>query len=166
VRHFISAMTLTDAGHGDVLGLQRKGNELYLWVNWSHYSGRTRFRDLVRFSWRSGTYSWRTRPPRFKIMPKFGITQTVQAKLDPTGPTSSIASAAMAGIVASVAKSLRSKAGAQPGAGLRRSTAHSCLRWAQHPCAEQHRDDRRECYAIPDEHGDAVFGYESQQPGD
>jgi hypothetical protein len=25
VRHFISAMTLTDAGHGDVLGLQRKG---------------------------------------------------------------------------------------------------------------------------------------------
>jgi hypothetical protein len=110
VRHFISAMTLTDAGHGDVLGLQRKGNELYLWVNWSHYSGRTRFRDLVRFSWRSGTYSWRTRPPRFKIMPKFGITQTVQAKLDPTGPTSSIASAAMAGIVASLAKSLTLKA--------------------------------------------------------
>ena len=28
VRHFISAMTLTDAGHGDVLGLQRKGNAL------------------------------------------------------------------------------------------------------------------------------------------
>ena len=26
VRRFISAMTLTDAGHGDVLGLQRKGN--------------------------------------------------------------------------------------------------------------------------------------------
>jgi hypothetical protein len=25
VRHFISSMTLTDAGHGDVLGLQRKG---------------------------------------------------------------------------------------------------------------------------------------------
>jgi hypothetical protein len=103
-------MTLTDAGHGDVLGLQRKGNALYLWVNWSHYSGRTRFRDLVRFSWRSGTYSWRARPPRFKIMPKFGITQNVQAKLDPTGPTSSIASAAMAGIVASLAKSLTLKA--------------------------------------------------------
>jgi hypothetical protein len=26
VRHFISSITLTDAGHGDVLGLQRKGN--------------------------------------------------------------------------------------------------------------------------------------------
>ena len=25
VPHFISSMTLTDAGHGDVLGLQRKG---------------------------------------------------------------------------------------------------------------------------------------------
>jgi len=25
VRHFISSMTLTDAGHGDVLGLQRQG---------------------------------------------------------------------------------------------------------------------------------------------
>ena len=45
---------------------------------------------------------------------EFGITQNVQAKLDPTGPTSSIASAATAGIVTSVAKSLRSKAGAQP----------------------------------------------------
>ena len=33
VRHFISAMTLTDAGHGDVLDLQRKGNVLPLWVN-------------------------------------------------------------------------------------------------------------------------------------
>jgi hypothetical protein len=33
VRHFISSMTLTDAGHGDVLDLQRKGNVLYLWVN-------------------------------------------------------------------------------------------------------------------------------------
>ena len=28
VRHFISAMTLTDAGHGDVLGPQREGNAL------------------------------------------------------------------------------------------------------------------------------------------
>ena len=78
-------MTLTHAGRGDVLGLQRKGDVLYLWVNLSHYSGSTRFRDLVRFSWRSGTYSWSTRPPRFKIMPKFGSSQTVQAKLDPTG---------------------------------------------------------------------------------
>jgi hypothetical protein len=42
VRHFISAMRLTDAGHGDVLGLQRKGNALLLWVNWTHYSGSTR----------------------------------------------------------------------------------------------------------------------------
>ena len=33
VRHFVSAMTLTDAGHRDVLDLQRKGNVLYLWVN-------------------------------------------------------------------------------------------------------------------------------------
>jgi hypothetical protein len=32
VRH-ISLMTLTDAGHGDVLGLQRTGDVLYLWVN-------------------------------------------------------------------------------------------------------------------------------------
>jgi hypothetical protein len=34
VRHFISSMTLTDAGHGDVLGLQRRWNALLLWVNW------------------------------------------------------------------------------------------------------------------------------------
>ena len=39
VRCFISSMTLTDAGHGDVLGLQSKGNALLLWVNWSHCSG-------------------------------------------------------------------------------------------------------------------------------
>jgi hypothetical protein len=103
VRHFISAMTLTDAGHGDVLGLQRKGNALLLWISWSHYSGSTRKTDLVRFQWKAGTYNWSTRPPAFKIMPKFGITQNVQAKLDPTGPTSSIASAATAGIVTSVA---------------------------------------------------------------
>ena len=110
VRRFISAMTLTDAGHGDVLGLQRKGNALLLWISWSHYSGSTRKTDLVRFQWKAGTYNWSTRPPAFKIMPKFGITQNVQAKLDPTGPTSSIASAAMAGIVMCVAKSLRLKA--------------------------------------------------------
>jgi hypothetical protein len=78
-------MTLTDAGHGDVLGLQRKRNALLLWVNWTHYSGSTRFRDLVRFQWKSGTYNWSTRPPAFKIMPKVGSLQTVQAKLDPTG---------------------------------------------------------------------------------
>jgi len=42
VRHFISAMTLTDAGHGDVLGPQREGNALLLWISWSHYSGSTR----------------------------------------------------------------------------------------------------------------------------
>jgi hypothetical protein len=29
-------MTHTDAGHGDVLGLQRKETGLYLSVNWSH----------------------------------------------------------------------------------------------------------------------------------
>jgi hypothetical protein len=29
VRRFISSMTLTDAGHGDVLGLQRKGTRSY-----------------------------------------------------------------------------------------------------------------------------------------
>ena len=85
VRHFISAMTLTDAGHGDVLGLQRKGDALLLWISWSHYSGRTRKTDLVRFQWKAGTYNWSTRPPTFKIMPKFGITQNVQAKLDLTG---------------------------------------------------------------------------------
>jgi len=85
VRHFISSMTLTDAGHGDVLGLQRKGNALLLWISWSHYSGGTRKTDLVRFQWKAGTYTWSSRPPAFKIMPKFGITQNVQAKLDPTG---------------------------------------------------------------------------------
>jgi hypothetical protein len=57
VRHFISSMTLTDAGHGDVLGLQRKGNALLLWVNWTRYSGNARFCDLVRFQWKSGTYN-------------------------------------------------------------------------------------------------------------
>jgi hypothetical protein len=159
-------MTLTDAGHGDVLGLQRKGNELYLWVNWSHYSGRTRFRDLVRFSWRSGTYSWRTRPPRFKIMPKFGITQTVQAKLDPMGTYLLYRISGNGRDRCEPRKVTEVEGGRSTGAGLRRSTAHSCLRWAQHPCAEQHRDDRRQCYAIPDEHGDAVFGHKSQQPGD
>ena len=45
VRHFISSITLTDAGHGDVLGLQHKGNALLLWVNWSQCSGSSiRFR--------------------------------------------------------------------------------------------------------------------------
>jgi Phage 5-bladed beta propeller receptor binding platform domain len=39
----ISSMTL-DAGHGDVLGLQRRGNALYLWVNWTHCSGTTKAR--------------------------------------------------------------------------------------------------------------------------
>jgi hypothetical protein len=51
VRHFISSMMLTDAGHGDVLGLQRKGNALLLWVNWTRYSGNAWSRDLVRFQW-------------------------------------------------------------------------------------------------------------------
>ena len=54
-------------------------------MNLSHYPGSTRFRDLVRFQWKSGTYSWSTRPPGFKIMPKYGSSQTVQAKLDPKG---------------------------------------------------------------------------------
>jgi hypothetical protein len=54
--HFISSMTLTDAGHGDVLGLQRKGNALLPWVNSTRYSGNARFRDLVRFLWKSGTW--------------------------------------------------------------------------------------------------------------
>ena len=85
VRVFISSMTLADAGHGDVLGLQRKGNALLLWISWSHYSGGIRKTDLVRFQWKAGTYTWSSRPPAFKIMPKFGITQNVQAKLDPTG---------------------------------------------------------------------------------
>jgi hypothetical protein len=76
----------------------------------THYSGSTRKTDLVRFQWKAGTYNWSTRPPAFKIMPKFGITQNVQAKLDRRGPTSSIASAAMAGIVTSVAKSPTLKA--------------------------------------------------------
>ena len=31
VRRFIWAMMLTDAGHGDVLGLQHKGTALLLW---------------------------------------------------------------------------------------------------------------------------------------
>jgi hypothetical protein len=45
VRHFISSITLTDAGHGDVLGPQHKGNALLLWVNWSQRSGSSiRFR--------------------------------------------------------------------------------------------------------------------------
>jgi hypothetical protein len=30
-------------GHGDVLGLQRKGDVLYLWVNWTHYSDSPSF---------------------------------------------------------------------------------------------------------------------------
>ena len=110
VRHFISAMTLTDAGHGDVLCPHRKGNALLLWISWSHYSGSTSKTDLVRFQWKAGSYNWSTRQPAFKIMPKFGITQNVHAKLDPRGPTSSIASAATAGIVTSVAKSPRLKA--------------------------------------------------------
>jgi len=50
--------------------------------------------------------------------------------------------------------------------GSRWPNARSCLRRAQHPCTEQHRDDRRQCHAIPDEHRDAVLGHESQQPGD
>jgi hypothetical protein len=54
-------------------------------VNWIHCSGCTRFRDLVRFQWKSGTNNWSTCPPAFKIMPKVGSLQTVQAKLDPTG---------------------------------------------------------------------------------
>jgi hypothetical protein len=89
---------------GDVLGLQRKGNALLLWVNWTHCSGSTRFRDLVRSQWKSGTYNWSTRPPAFKIMPKFGTTQNVQAKLNPRGPTSSIASVAAGKIVMSGAE--------------------------------------------------------------
>jgi hypothetical protein len=45
MRHFISSITLTDAGHGDVLGPQHKGNAHLLWVNWSQRSGSSiRFR--------------------------------------------------------------------------------------------------------------------------
>ena len=60
-------------------------NALLLWISWSHYSGSTSKTDLVRFQWKAGSYNWSTRPPAFKIMPKFGITQNVPAKLDPTG---------------------------------------------------------------------------------
>ena len=60
-------------------------NALLLWISWSHYSGGPRKTDLVRFQWKAGTYTWSSRPPAFKIMPKFGITQNVQAKLDSTG---------------------------------------------------------------------------------
>ena len=37
------------------------------------------------FQWSSGIYDWDNRPPSFEIMPRFGITQNVQAKLDPLG---------------------------------------------------------------------------------
>ena len=70
-------LRITDTGHGDVLGLQRKGNALLLRAHWSYYSGNTRFRDLVRFQRKSGTYNWSTDPPVLKIMPKYGSLQTV-----------------------------------------------------------------------------------------
>jgi hypothetical protein len=44
------------------------------------------------------------RPRAFKSMPKVRTTQNVQAKLDPTGPTSSIASVAAGKIVVSCAE--------------------------------------------------------------
>jgi hypothetical protein len=49
-----------------------------------YHSGSTRFLDLVRFHWKSGACNWSTDPPAFKIMPKYGSLQVVQAKLDPT----------------------------------------------------------------------------------
>jgi hypothetical protein len=49
-----------------------------------------------------------SRPPAFKIMPKFGNAQSVQAKLDPTGTYLVYGiSVAAAEIVTSVAKSHR-----------------------------------------------------------
>ena len=111
VRHFISSMTLTDAGHGDVLGLQRKGNALLLWISWSHYSGGTRKTDLVRFQWKAGYL--------YLVVVAAGVQDHAEVRhyaecasqaRAPRGLTSSIASAATAEIVTSVAKSMRLKA--------------------------------------------------------
>jgi hypothetical protein len=77
-------MTLIDAGHGDSHTIQRTKTSLLLWLSWSHYdTAGARHFDLVRFQWSSGIYDWDNRSPSFEIMPRFGITQNVQAKLDP-----------------------------------------------------------------------------------
>jgi hypothetical protein len=97
VRPYISAMTLTEAGHGDVISIHRITNKLWIWVNWTHYdTDGTRHRDLVRFPWKSGTYTWNSKPPNTQIMPSFHPdTAVIQAKLD-LANTSPIASAVMA----------------------------------------------------------------------
>jgi hypothetical protein len=62
VRPYISAMTLTEAGHGDVISIHRITNKLWIWVNWTHYdTDGARHRDLVRFPWKSGTYTWNSK---------------------------------------------------------------------------------------------------------
>ena len=54
--------------HGDVLGVQRKGNALLLRVNWTHYSGSTRSRGSrvrsSRSSAKTATRSTMARSPR------------------------------------------------------------------------------------------------------
>jgi hypothetical protein len=87
VRPYISAMTLTEAGHGDVISIHRITNKLWIWVNWTHYdTNGTRHRDLVRFPWKSGTYTWNSKPPNIQIMPSFhSDSDVIQAKLDPLG---------------------------------------------------------------------------------
>jgi hypothetical protein len=94
VRHFISAMTLTDAGHGDVLGLQRKGNALLLWISWSHYSGSTR--KLI-WSDSNGRRVLTTGPPvrqHSRSCRSSALCRPCKPSSIPPGPTLSIASVA------------------------------------------------------------------------
>jgi hypothetical protein len=62
IRPYISSMTITEAGHGDVISIHRITNKLWIWVNWTHYdTDGARHRDLVRFPWKSGTYTWNSK---------------------------------------------------------------------------------------------------------
>jgi hypothetical protein len=82
-------MKLLDAGHGHMIGFQRRKSELWLWQNWTRWmpGGGRRF-YLVRFRWRSrvAPYTWEDPPLDMQVMPTFHDDQTVvYAQLDPLG---------------------------------------------------------------------------------
>jgi Phage 5-bladed beta propeller receptor binding platform domain len=85
----ISVMKLLDAGHGHMIGFQRRKSELWLWQNWTRWmpDGSRKF-YLVRFRWRSRVepYTWQDPPLDMQVMASFHNDQTVvYAQLDPLG---------------------------------------------------------------------------------
>ena len=69
-------------------------------------------------------------------MPKFGITQNVQAKLDPTGTYLLYRISGDGRDCCEPRKVTEVEGGRSTGAGLRRSKAPKDVRRAQRPCAQ------------------------------